>query len=56
MREPQAMKVCISIDLDNYRDYQSLVDTEFDGEPPRFAAFTALRTLEAFPLRVITAN
>ena len=29
---------------------------EFDGEPPRFAAFTALRTLEAFPLRVIPAN
>lgn len=48
MREPQAMKVCISIDLDNYRDYQSLVDTEFDGEPPSFYGRAIPRFLDLF--------
>ena len=29
---------------------------DFDGDPPCFAPFTALRTLEAFPLRAIAAT
>lgn len=42
------MKVCISIDLDNYQDYQSLVDTELDGEPPSFYGGAIPRFLDLF--------
>jgi hypothetical protein len=42
------MKVCISIDLDNYQDYQSLVDTRVDGDPPSFYTEALPRFLDLF--------
>jgi len=42
------VKVCISVDLDNYQDYQSLVDTELDGEPRSFYADAIPRFLDVF--------
>lgn len=42
------MKVCISIDLDNYQDYQSLVDTEQAGEAPSFYGLAIPRFLDLF--------
>jgi peptidoglycan/xylan/chitin deacetylase (PgdA/CDA1 family) len=42
------VKVCISVDLDNYQDYQSLVDTELDGEPPSFYGDAIPRFLDVF--------
>lgn len=42
------MKVCISIDLDNYQDYQSLVDTELDEDAPTFYSDAVPRFLDVF--------
>ena len=42
------MKICISIDLDNYQDYQSLVDTRVDGDPPSFYTEALPRFLDLF--------
>ena len=42
------MKVCISIDLDNYQDYQSLVDTSIEGDPPTFYTDALPRFLDLF--------
>ena len=42
------MKVCISIDLDNYQDYQSLVDTSLEGDPPTFYTEALPRFLDIF--------
>jgi len=42
------VKVCISVDLDNYQDYQSLVKTELDCEPKSFYADAIPRFLDVF--------
>ena len=42
------MKVCISIDLDNYQDYQSLVGTRIEGDPPTFYTEALPRFLDLF--------
>ncbi len=36
MQPMQPMKVCITIDMDNYREYRSLVDPSGDGAGPSF--------------------
>jgi peptidoglycan/xylan/chitin deacetylase (PgdA/CDA1 family) len=41
------MKVCISIDMDNYRDYQSLVDRGGDGRDLPFYSDAVPRFLDA---------
>jgi len=41
------VKVCISIDLDNYRDYQSLVDRSGDGRDLSFYSDAVPRFLDA---------
>jgi len=50
------VKVCISIDLDNYQDYQSLVDVELDGSPPSFFRDAVPRFLDTFDRRGIKAT
>ena len=42
------MKVCVSIDLDNYQDYQSLVDTQLDENVPTFYSDAIPRFLDVF--------
>ncbi|MFP8882405.1 MAG: polysaccharide deacetylase family protein [Myxococcota bacterium] len=42
------MKVCISVDLDNYQDYQSLVDTQLDAAAPTFYTDAVPRFLDVF--------
>lgn len=42
------MKVCITIDLDDYQDYQSLVDTRLDRDAPTFYTQAIPRFLDVF--------
>ena len=42
------MKVCISIDLDDYQDYESLVDRQRDATPPSFYDDALPRFLDLF--------
>jgi hypothetical protein len=50
------VKVCISIDLDNYQDYQSLVDTDREGEPPSLYADAIPRFLDLFDRHGVKAT
>jgi peptidoglycan/xylan/chitin deacetylase (PgdA/CDA1 family) len=50
------VKVCISIDLDNYQDYQSLLDTDLDGEPPSLYEDAIPRFLDIFDRNGVTAT
>jgi len=47
-RGPPPMKVCISIDLDNYQDYESLVGSGVVGSPPSFYSDALPRFLDLF--------
>ena len=42
------LQVCISIDLDNYQDYQSLIGTPTEGEAPTFYTEAIPRFLDLF--------
>ena len=42
------LRVCISIDLDNYQDYQSLVDTRSEKSVPTFYTEAVPRFLDLF--------
>jgi hypothetical protein len=50
------VKVCISIDLDNYQDYQSLVDTKLDAEAPTFYRDAIPRFLDVFDQHDVKAT
>lgn len=42
------MKTCVTVDLDNYQDYQSLIDTRFESAPPSFYGEAVPRFLDLF--------
>ena len=50
------VKVCISIDLDNYQDYQSLVDADLEGEPPSLYGDAIPRFLDLFDQHGVKAT
>jgi len=43
-----SMKICVTVDLDNYRDYQSLVDTASEGASASFYDDAVPRFLDLF--------
>jgi hypothetical protein len=50
------VKVCISIDLDDYQDYESLVDRQRDATPPSFYDDALPRFLDLFDRHGVRAT
>jgi len=50
------MKVCITVDLDNYQDYESLVDDRCAERPPSFYADALPRFLDLFERNGVRAT